>query len=58
MSPEEIAEDLVKERNACLRREREIREEMVSLLVDQKMTDFFTVNWRKLERVFVHNRRR
>ena len=53
MSPEEIVKELVRERIAINKRHREIRDEMVALLVDQKMTDFFSVDWKRLERVFI-----
>jgi hypothetical protein len=51
-------ERLVKERDDAIHRERQLKEEIIDVLFKEGMTDFFTVNWNKLTRVFVHGRRR
>jgi len=57
MSPEEICKNLVEAHFDILQRDREIKEELVEVLVEQKMTDFFSINWRKLNSTFVRGRR-
>lgn len=51
-------ERLVVEREEAIYRERELKEEIVDVLIKEGLVDFFTVNWQKLNRVFVHKRRR
>lgn len=60
MSPEEIVENLLHERIAAIQRQHDIKEELVKVLLDQKMTEFFSVDWSKLNRVFLgkHSGRR
>lgn len=56
MSPEEIAKRLTSEHYDILQRDREVKRELMELLVDQKMDEFFSVNWRKLYNTFVKGR--
>jgi len=58
MTPEKIIVDLIAERKAIRRREREVTAEIFDIIVDQKMIDFISINWRRLERVFRKDDRR
>ena len=53
MTPGEVVGKLVVEHFDILLRDQELKDELVEVLVDQKMTEFFSVNWRRLHREFI-----
>ena len=53
MTPGEVVKELLNERSACLSRVQAIEHELIELMIDQKMYEFFTINWRKLHKQFI-----
>lgn len=53
MSSDNVVKDLVKEHFAILSRDAEVKNELAHILVEKRMTDFFSINWRKLHTVFM-----
>ena len=52
MSLKETVEKLVNEHFDVLQRDQEIKNDLIGVLVDQKMEEFFSINWRKLHKEF------